>query len=121
MKRSSSTRLTRAPTPPTAISSTAMVPSPSGADGRAGRRHLPGRPLDGLDDVLVTGAAAEVPRDGPPDLVLGGIGVVLEERRRRQHHPRRAETALQAVLLLEALLDGVQLAGPAQPLHRGQL
>src|SRR3982751_6291609 len=91
MRRSSSTRLTRAPTPPTAISSTAMVRSPSGADGRAGRGHLPGRPLDGLDDVLVAGAAAEVSRNGPADVLLAGVGGVLQQCRRRQHHARRAE------------------------------
>src|SRR5687768_1265812 len=136
MNRSSSTRLTRAPTPPTAISSTAMMlllggsrrlyqgdapapRAPSGTDGRASRRHLLGRPLDGLDDVLVAGAAADVPGDGPADVLLAGVRVVLQERRRRQHHARRAEPALQAVLLLEAFLDGVQLARPAQALHGG--
>src|SRR6185369_14592771 len=103
MRRSSSTRLTRAPSPPTEISSTAIH-----------GLHLPGRPLDGVDDVLVAGAAAEVPRDRPPDVVVGGMRVVLQEGRRRQHHARRAEPALQAVLLLEAFLDGVQLARPAQ-------
>src|SRR5262245_47929606 len=110
MKRSSSTRLRRAPTPPTEISSTGI-----------GRLHLPGRPLDGLDDVLVTGAAAEVPRDRPADLFLCRVGVVLQERGDRQHHPRSAEPALQPVLLLEPFLDRMELARPAQPFHRGDL
>src|SRR5581483_2855634 len=110
MKRSSSTRRTLAPSPPTEISSTDI-----------GSLHLASRPLDGLDDVLVTGAAAEVPRDRPADLVLSGIGVVLQQRGARHHHPGRAEAALQAVLLLESLLDGMQLARPPEPLHRGEL
>src|SRR5688500_2506841 len=110
MRRSSSTRLTRAPSPPTEISSTAT----SGL-------HLPSRPLDGVDDVLVAGAAAEVSRDGPPDVVLGGVGGVLQQGRRRQHHARSAEPALEAVLLREPFLDGVQLARPAQAFDGGEL
>ena len=41
-----------------------------------------------------------------------GIGVLGEERLGHQHHARRAEAALQAVLLLEARLDRVR-APPA--------
>ena len=41
----------------------------------ASPRMLVGRPQDGLDDVLVAGAAAEVARQGPADLVLGRVGV----------------------------------------------
>src|SRR2546423_6474008 len=124
MRRSSSTRLTRAPSPPTEISSTAMVRLlalwASGVDSGA-FRHPPCRPLHGLDDVLVAGAAAEVPRDRPPDVVLAGIGVVLQEGRRRQHHARRAEPALQAVLLAEPFLAREDPAGPAEALDGGEV
>src|SRR5436305_5592683 len=120
MKRSSSTRLTRAPSPPTDCSSTA-ISSSSGADSGFGGRHLPGRPLHGVDDVLVAGAAAEVSRDRPADVQLAGVRVLLEQGCSRQHHARRAEAALQTVLLLEPLLDGVQLARPAEPLDGGDL
>src|ERR1041384_918855 len=68
--------------------------------------------LDRLDDVHVARATADVAADGPPDLVLGGIRVALEQRVRDEHHARRAEPTLQAVLLVEARLDGRQ-ASPA--------
>ncbi len=37
--------------------------------------QLLGRPQDGLDDVLVAGAAAEVARQRPADVLLGGVGL----------------------------------------------
>ena len=84
---------------------------------RIGRHlsHMRRRVLHRLDDVHVAGAAAEVPADGPPDVVVRGIGVVLQQRGGSQHHSRRAEPALQAVLLAEGLLDGMQLAGQSRP------
>src|SRR5215510_2078262 len=72
--------------------------------------HLLGRVLDGLDDVDVAGAAAEIPRDRLADLLLARILVSLEERDARHHHSRRAVAALQAVLLSEPLLHGMELA-----------
>src|SRR5215471_1921463 len=78
--------------------------------------RLGGRVLDRLDDVDVAGAAAEVSGDRPADLVLVGVLVALDERARSHHHARGAEAALEAVLLHEALLDGVQLVG-LQALH----
>src|SRR5687768_15482607 len=124
MRRSSSTRLTRAPSPPTEISSTAMSPLPlllaSGVDGGPRGRHLPRRPLHGVDDALVTGAAAEIARDGPPDVPGGRLGADLQQCRRRQHHARRAKPALQPGLRCEALLEGVQLVRPAQAFDGGE-
>ena len=38
--------------------------------------------LDGVDDVLVAGAAAEIAGDALADLALGRLRVVLEQRRR---------------------------------------
>src|SRR5438067_4366233 len=72
--------------------------------------HLLGGVLDGLDDVHVPGAAAQVPGDGLADLRLARVPVAIEERAARQHHSRRAVAALQAVLLPEAFLHGVELA-----------
>src|SRR5437870_13357240 len=77
--------------------------------------------LDGLDDVRVPGAAAEVAADGLADLRLGGILVAGEQGAARDHHPRRAVAALQPVLLPERLLDRVQLAVLFQAFHRGDL
>jgi hypothetical protein len=80
-----------------------------------------GRVLHGLHDVLVSGAAAHVARERPPDLLLGGVRVLGEERHRGQHHPRRAEAALEPVLLVEGLLDGVEGAVLCEALDRRQL
>src|SRR4249919_1638598 len=72
--------------------------------------------LDGLHDVHVPGAAADVPGDGPADLVLAGIGVAGQQGRADEHHPRGAEAALQTVVLLERRLDRVQAGGRLQAL-----
>ena len=82
---------------------------------------LGGGPEDRLDDVLVAGAAAQVARQREADLVLGGVRVLGEQRLRGEHHPRRAEAALEAVLLREPLLDRVQLARRTEPLDGGDL
>ena len=80
-----------------------------------------GRVLHGLHDVLVSGAAADVPRERPADLLLGGARVLGEQRHRGQHHPRRAEAALEPVLLVEPRLDRVELRALGEPLDRGDL
>src|SRR5262245_60112986 len=113
MNRLSSTRFRLAPSPPILISSRACVTSRP--------LKLLGRPEHRLDDVLVPGAPAEVAGQGPADLLLGGVRIPLEQGFRGEHHARRAEAALQAVLVLEPLLYGVQLARPAESLHGGDL
>src|SRR3954452_18838022 len=102
MKRLSSTRRRLAPIPPILISSRArlsvtVISGPlggvrgGGAGGLRARAGVGGsvrtqvdrcvspllrrRPQDGLDDVLVAGAAAQVPREREPHLVLGRVGV----------------------------------------------
>src|SRR5262245_35504173 len=101
MNRGSSRRLMLAPN----SLAVAMMgpPSPSAL------RHLLGGPLDRLDDVVVAGAAAEVALELVPDLLLGCVRVPLDQLHRRHDHARRAEAALQPVLLPEALLHGVKL------------
>src|SRR3954451_20940614 len=73
-------------------------------------------PAGGGDDVLVARAAADAARDRGPDLVVGGVGVLVEQRPDRQHHARRAEAALERMQLVETLLDGVQLPVPGEAL-----
>src|SRR5258708_6595720 len=73
-------------------------------------RHGVGRHLHGLDDVDVAGAAAQVARDAPADLVLARVRVVLEQGDRAEHHAWRAEPALQAVLVDKGGLHRVQRA-----------
>ena len=75
------------------------------------------------DDVLVARAAADLAGDRDPDLVVGRVRVRVEQRAGGEHHARRAEAALQAVLLDEALLHRVELAvalrGPRRCAPRG--
>src|SRR5262249_50961167 len=76
---------------------------------------------DGVDDGLVAGAAAEVARDR--------LARFLPRRRRglaqdlvgAEQHPGRAEPALEALLLPECLLHGVELAVPGEALDRRDL
>src|SRR5512134_425031 len=105
MNRLSSTRLRLAPSPPILISSTALVmPSPRPCSSWCLAAQLACSPQDGLDDVLVAGAAAEVAGQRPAHLVLRRVGVLIQQGLRRHHHPRGTESALQPVLVLEALL-----------------
>src|SRR5438874_10014631 len=77
--------------------------------------------LDGLDDVLIARAAAEVPLERLADLSLARRGILVEQADDRHDHPGRAEAALQRVLLVERLLDGMQLAVLRQALDRRDL
>jgi len=61
--------------------------------GRTGqhRRH----------DVLITGAAADITLEAVANLGFGGRWIFRRKRHRRYHHARRAEAALQAVILMK--------------------
>src|SRR5712691_5376867 len=61
--------------------------------------------LNGFDDVDVASAAAQIARDTPTDFCLGRVGVCGEQGLRAEEHARRAEPALQAVLLEETFLQ----------------
>src|ERR1700757_119210 len=75
----------------------------------------------GPDDVVVAGAPAQVAFQAGPDLLLGGVRVLLEKRHDGHTHARRAEAALQAVLGVERALHRVHLAVRGQALQRGDL
>src|SRR5580765_4351510 len=75
-----------------------------GARGRMRAERGRGR-LDGGDDVLVAGAAAVVAFDSVADLGLRRIGMRREEVHRGHDHAGGTESALQAVLLPEPLLQ----------------
>src|ERR671916_914136 len=60
--------------------------------------------LDGLHDVLVARAAAQVPFQAFPDLLLRRVGILLQEADGGHDHARRAVAALQPVRLVESLL-----------------
>src|ERR1700685_3964067 len=109
MNRLSSTRLRLAPSPPILISSTACdiwIPSAAfeSAESFAGLgAELFGGPQDRLHDVLVTRAAAQVAGQAPAHFFLGWVRVGRQQCLGGHHHARRAEAALQAVLLPESL------------------
>ena len=85
--------------------------SPLGAGGVP-----PAAKLDGLDDLLVAGAAAQVAADARLDLVPAGVGVLVQQRLGRHDHAGGAVAALGGGLLDEGLLDGVELVVVAQAL-----
>src|SRR5215218_2335774 len=73
--------------------------------------HGVGRVVDGLLDVRVARAPAEVAADHVVDLLLGQLGRVValvEARGDRDEEARCAEPALQRVALAEGLLDRMQ-------------
>ena len=63
-------------------------------------RHV----LYGLDDGVIAGAAADVARYCVFYLLFGGVGSFPQEGRCGHQEPRRAESALQGVILLEGQL-----------------
>src|SRR5213596_75823 len=105
--RASSLRRTRAPIPLRAWG--------GGGGGATGESH-------GRDDVLVTGAAAQIPGQRLADLALVRIGMLAQERHERHEDARRAEAALQPVGLAERGLERMQRIAPPravrQPLDR---
>src|SRR4029077_8195572 len=106
MKRGSSTRLMLAPSMSGATSVVISYLLGLCADGRAGPHGL-GGVADCGDDVLVPRAAAEVALDRMSDLIVRRVGVVLKQVDRGHDHARRAEPALQPVLLPEGCLHGM--------------
>src|SRR5947208_86816 len=70
----------------------------------------------GVDDVLIPGAAAQIAFDAMADLGVRGRRVPLEQLLGRHDHARRAESALESMLIPEGLLDGVQIAVGGQTL-----
>src|SRR5437868_14948170 len=71
---------------------------------RSSSRHLGEAVFHGLHDVLVTGAAAEVAVERLAYLRFRRLLGLRGEADRGEHHARRAEAALQAVMLLECRL-----------------
>src|SRR5918996_3202870 len=111
MKRSSSLRLIDWPMPPARSStSDTKTSSDSGWCLGGGGPHAFGGPLHGLDDVHVAGAAAYVSRQCCADVFLRRRRVFVQELLRDEHHGRRTEPTLEAVALLEALLNRVELS-----------
>jgi hypothetical protein len=70
--------------------------------------ELPCRVLHSLDDILVTGAPAQVAGYPVANFLVGRTRVFLEQPVRAYNHAGSAEPTLQAMLLHEAFLQGVE-------------
>ncbi len=67
------------------------------------------RPADCLDDVLISGASAEIGRQELDQVFLGHIRVVFEGADDQHQKARSAKSALQRVIVDKGLLQGMQL------------
>src|SRR4051812_22582928 len=94
------------------------VPVPSGISLPS---HGFGAGLNGLDDVVIARAAADVAIEPVPDFVVAEARLALHQRYRRHHHPGGTEAALQSVIVAESLLHRVQGAVLRQALDCGDL
>jgi len=79
--------------------------------------HHLGAALHRLDDIDVARTAAEITVEPVIDLVVRGIGIVLEHRTDCHDHARRAKPALQRMAISESLLHRMQLAILAHTLN----
>lgn len=68
------------------------------------------RQSDRLNNLHIAGAAAIVVLQSLDYLLLGGIGVLVQQRLGRQHHARRTEAALDGAHIQKCLLDGMETA-----------
>jgi len=66
--------------------------------------------LDGLHDLNITRAAAEVPCQRVPYLLLGRVRVFIQKPFGGHDHPWRAVAALDSSFFHEGLLQGVEFA-----------
>ena len=77
--------------------------------------------MDGLHNVLITGAAAEVPLQSVPDFFVAGIRISFQDLCRCHNHSGRAVAALQAVVFPETFLHRMQLAFCSQSFNGGYI
>src|SRR4051794_17721616 len=71
-----------------------------------------------LDDFPVTGAAAQIARDGMADLRFARPRILVEQRLGGEHNAWCAEAALRTAMLDERLLQRMQFAAGGKPLDR---
>jgi hypothetical protein len=81
------------------------------------RCHLIGSILDCFDDIHIPGASAKVTGDRVANFLFGWVWISFEERGRGHHHARCAKAALQTMVFMESLLNGMQLPVRCKTLH----
>jgi len=72
--------------------------------------HFVGGVLDGLDYVLIASAAAQVPFEPVPNLIIAWVRVPRQDLSTRHYHSGRAIPALKSVVFPESLLHWMKLA-----------
>ena len=77
------------------------------------------RPLDGLHRLHVGGLAVEDAREHVPDLVLGRVGVLLQQGERAEDHRTRGVAGLEGSDGHECGLDGMQVRRDVERLDGG--
>src|SRR5207249_2773180 len=80
--------------------------------------HPGGGKLDGLEDLDVPGAAAQVARQGFFDLLARRRRLFFQERLRRQEESRRAIAALRGAEVRKGLLEWMESLPPRHAFHR---
>src|SRR4030095_15833893 len=80
--------------------------------------HFTGGIEHRLDNLVVPGAAAQVPRQPVAHLFLGRVEIALQQRFRRDEDAGRADAALERCVLQELLLQRVQLLAVGHALYR---
>src|SRR6266849_424352 len=80
--------------------------------------RLRGKGFNRAHDVAVAGTAADIAGEAVADFALGRVRVLLEQVADSHDHPRRAEAALQGVVLMEGRLNRMQCAAGRETFDR---
>src|SRR5205807_5377266 len=83
--------------------------------------HFFGGALNRLDNMLIAGAAAEVPLNSVPDFFFAGIRISLEKLGGSHDHARGAIAALQSMVLPKALLHRMEFSIGGKAFNRSYL
>src|SRR3984957_1288082 len=126
MKRWSSVRLTEAPSAVTPILSLPWDGVEAsllfGRLRRGGGAHFARALSDRFHDIVVAGAAADIAFEAVADRVFVKVRAQsIDEVDGGHDHARRAEAALQPVIVLESLLHGMELAVRGEAFDRRHL
>jgi hypothetical protein len=82
------------------------------------RSNLGRSGFDCVHNMLITGAAAEIPLKAVPDFFFRRMRVSFQNLFRRHDHARSAEAALKPMFIPESFLDGVQISVAREALNR---
>src|SRR5262245_43895059 len=80
-------------------------------------RHFVGGILNCLYDVHIARTTTEITRNRVTNFIFSWMWILCQQRTRSHHHTRCAETALQSMFLMEALLDRMQCSVRRKTFH----